>query len=163
MSARTICTKKKRTCIYVMYIYKDITNTQWDISCFFLVCLGLQVWLKGWLMSVYALIVKQHDWSATVCCCTDVMKWMIFTSETLNHCPGTGQCGLLMYINEMCSMVVFWSWFIIGLNCISRISETVDVRRSQMCGFVWSRNPLWGAHWPVSHGEPASLVQSFSC
>lgn len=62
-----------------MYIYKDITNTQWDISfVFFLVCLGLQVWLKGWLMSVYALIVKQNDWSATVCCCTDVMKWMIF-------------------------------------------------------------------------------------
>ena len=27
-SARNICTKKKRTCIYVMYIYKDITNTQ---------------------------------------------------------------------------------------------------------------------------------------
>lgn len=59
-----------------MYIYKDITNTQWDISLFFPVCLGLQVWLKGWLMSVYALIVKQFDWSATVCCCTDVKKLM---------------------------------------------------------------------------------------
>lgn len=138
---------------------------------FFFVCLVLQVWLKGWLMSMYALIVTQNDWSATVCCCTDIMKWMIFffcffvfTSEIQNHCPETGQCGLLMYINEICSMVVFWSWFLIDLNRISRISEAVDVSRSQMCGFVWSRSPLWGgAHWPVSHGEPASLVQSFSC
>ena len=90
--------------------------------------------------------------------------FFVFTSEIQNHCPETGQCGLLMYINEICSMVVFWSWFLIDLNRISRISEAVDVSRSQMCGFVWSRSPLWGgAHWPVSHGEPASLVQSFSC
>lgn len=25
-----------------------------------------------------------------------------------NHCPETGRCGLLMYINEICSMVVFF-------------------------------------------------------
>lgn len=156
-SSRTICTKK-RTCIYVMYIYKDITNTQWVIIFFFLVWLGLQVWLKGWLTSVYALIVKQNDWSATLCCCTDVMKWRIFTSEIQNHCPETGQCGLLMYINQMCSMVVFWSWFIIGLNCI-RYQKLISTR--QMCGFVWSLNTLWGAHWPISQVEPASLVQSF--
>lgn len=48
-----------------------------------------------------------------MCCCIDVMKWMmiflnfISTAETLNRCPETGQCGPLMYINEMCSMSVF--------------------------------------------------------
>ena len=44
------------------------------------------------------------------------MKWMIFDFYIRDCRPETGQCGPLMYINEMCSMVVFWSWFIIGLN-----------------------------------------------
>lgn len=130
--------------------YTKISLTRNETSVFFfLVCLGLQVWLKGWLMSVYALIVKLNDWSATECCCTDVMKlrtffFFFFTSEILSR-PETGQCGLLMYINELCSMVVFWSWFMIGLNAIRQISEAVDVCCSQMCGFVRSPDaPLWG-------------------
>lgn len=44
-----------------------------------------------------------------------------------------------------------------------RLSEGVDMHRGQMCDF--SSKPgcsVGGAHWAVSHGEPASLVQSFS-
>lgn len=72
-------------------------------------------------MSVYALIVKQNDWSAPVMLLhwhnemDDFFFWFLhqrFRIAVLKR----GQWGLLMYINEMCSMVVFWSWFIIWLK-----------------------------------------------
>lgn len=92
-------------------------------------------------LSVYALIVKQ---SATVCCCTDVMKWMICfvlisTSEIqIHHCPESGQCGLLMYLNEMCSMVVFLILVHDRLKPLSvRYPKLLMYAAvSQMCGFV---------------------------
>lgn len=130
---------------YMSCTYTKTSLTRNETSVFFLVCLGLQVWLKGWLMSVYALIVKQNDWSAAMCCCTDVMKWMIyliFTSEIQNHCPQTGQCDLLMYNNELCSMVVFWSWFIIGLNCISHIRNRQCPPQSDVCFCLKPRSTL---------------------
>ena len=117
---------------YLSCTYTKISLTRNETSVFLcFVCLGLQVWLKRWLMSVYALIVKQTKWLK---CYSVLLHWcnemddfffLIFTSEIKNHCPETGQCGLLMYNNEMCSIVVFWSWFMIGFNCKSPISETL--------------------------------------
>lgn len=150
-----------------MYIYKDITNTQWDISfvlfLFFLVCLGLQVWLKAfdWCLCMHWLL-KQNNLKVLQCAAAlmqrDGRLFFFLTSEIQNHCPGTGRCGLLMYSN-----VSHWSF----LNLIHdwlkiAPSDTRSRRRSQMCGLVWIRSPLWGSPWPPHHGDPASLVQSFS-
>lgn len=54
--------------------------------------------------------VEQNDWNATVCFCTALI-W--FLHQILIHCPCTGQWCILMYINEMCTLVVFdpGSWF----------------------------------------------------
>lgn len=134
-SARNICTKKKRTCIYVMYIYKDITNTQWDIKFFFFslcayVCKN--DWLVDWCLCMHWLLSKMIG-VLQFAVALIIMKWLIliFTSEIQNHCPKTGQCSPLMYINEMCTMVVFWSW-LIGLNVSVKISN-LWWRKPQSC------------------------------
>lgn len=155
-----------------MYIYKDITNTQWDISFSFLVCFGLQGWLKGWRMSVYALIVQQNDLSATVCCCTDVLRRMTWFLQQRFRTIVLKLDSVVFLCILICFMVVFWTWFTIGLHRISQISDSC---RIQMCGFVWSRKSSLGCSLAfcfffsvlflfcsfLSHGEPASLVQSF--
>lgn len=129
--------------------YTEISLTRNETSVFFfLVCFRVASLTEG-LTDVCVCFVK-WCYSVLLHWCNAMDDFLIFTSAIQNHCPETGQCGLLMYINEMCSMVVFWSWFMIGLNCISQISETVDLHHSQMCGFVWSRNLLWGAHWPLA-------------
>lgn len=135
-----------------MYIYKDITNTQWDISLFFLVCLDLQVWLKGWLMSVYALLVKQNDLSAAVCCCTDVMRWMTwFLHQRF-------RIIVLKNWTVWSSNVyyVLW-WYLIPIHDWLKSYQISETCQSRTCSFLSSRNPDGAGGWGGG-GFPGSLA-----
>lgn len=96
-------------------------------------------------------LLEQNDWNATVCFCTALI-W--FLHQILIHCPDAGQWCILMYINEMCSLVVFdpGSWFGLIPYCFMPSSDV------WFCSMPESTLGYWLTQQP---GEPAWLGQSF--